>query len=86
VALENAARAAYRLGRVEQAAGLYRRLAELDPGQAGPWKTLGALRLYELSDPAGARRAFERALAVESDPAERARLEELLAEIAAPPG
>ena len=80
-ALENAAQAAYQLRRFPQAAGLYRRLADLDPARPGPWKTLGAIQLYDLHDPAAARASFQRALAVETDAAERAQIEGLLAEL-----
>ncbi|MEM7482176.1 MAG: sulfatase-like hydrolase/transferase [Acidobacteriota bacterium] len=80
-ALENAALAAYRLRRPARAATLYRRLAEVSPGNSAPWKTLGAIQLYELADPAAARSSFERALALERDPAQRAELEALLAEL-----
>lgn len=80
-ALENAARAAYRLGRPAEAAALYRRLAELDPARPGPWKTLGAIQLHQLGDRAAARESFRRALEVETDPADRRELEELLGEL-----
>ena len=82
VALENAAQAAYHLGRVDQAVDLYRRLADLDPKRSGPWKTLGAIQLNDLEDPVGARASFQRALAVETDPAERSQIQELLGELA----
>ena len=79
IAVENAAQAAYRLGRFPKAAGLYRRLADLDPACPDPWKTLGAIQLYDLHDPAAARASFQRALAVEIDAAERAQIEALFA-------
>jgi tetratricopeptide (TPR) repeat protein len=79
--LENASQAAYHLGRLADAVALYRRVADLDPSQPGPWKTLGAVQLYGLGDGAAARESFQRALAVETDPADRAELAALLAEI-----
>ncbi|MEM7052394.1 MAG: sulfatase-like hydrolase/transferase [Acidobacteriota bacterium] len=80
-ALENAARAAYHLRRPRRAADLYRRLAERTPGRSDPWKTLGAIQLNDLNDLRAARQSFERALAVERDPVQRAELSELLAEL-----
>jgi len=81
IPLENAARAAYRLGRHREAAQLYEQLLRLQPGRGDLWKTAGALYLYELDDDADALRCLRRALALESDPAERQKIEELLGEI-----
>jgi tetratricopeptide (TPR) repeat protein len=80
-ALGNAARAAYLLGDARRAAALYTRLVTLEPGGLEAWKTLGAIQLYELGDVAGARSSFTRALALETDPAERRELEEILEEL-----
>jgi tetratricopeptide (TPR) repeat protein len=81
VPLENAARAAYSLGRHREAVQLYEQLLRLQPGRGDLWKTAGALYLYELDDDADALRCLRRALALESDPAERQKIEELLGEI-----
>lgn len=78
VPLENAARAAYRLGQKRAAAQLYEQLLRLESGRGDLWKTLGAIYLYDLEDAAAARVAFARALSLESDPAERRKLEALL--------
>ncbi len=82
--IENAARAVYQLGRLRDAAASYETLARLVPGRSDVWKTLVALHL-ELGAGADAERCARAALRVESDPAERARLEELLASLAAAP-
>lgn len=79
VPLENAARASFQLGQVRAAAQLYEQLLRLVPSRGDLWKSLGAIRLESLGEPAGAREAFRRALALESDPRERRRLEEILA-------
>ncbi|HEX4952787.1 MAG TPA: sulfatase-like hydrolase/transferase [Thermoanaerobaculia bacterium] len=81
VPLENAARAAYQLGRKRESAQLYEELLRLAEERVDLWKTLGALYLYELGEPERAASAFRRAFAKESDPAERAKLQALLAEL-----
>ncbi len=78
MALENAALAAYHLGRPREAAQTYESLLRIAPARGDLWKTLGALYLEELDEPGEAERCFRRALLLESDPAERAKLEELL--------
>jgi arylsulfatase A-like enzyme/Flp pilus assembly protein TadD len=79
VPLENAARAAYHLGRAREAAQSYEALLRIAPERGELWKTLGALYLHELGERAEAERCFRRALLLEHDPAERAKLEQLLA-------
>jgi tetratricopeptide (TPR) repeat protein len=81
VPLENAARAAYRLGRLRESVQLYEELLRLQPGRGDLWKTAGALYFYELKDKADAERCFRRALTLETDPGERERIEETLDEI-----
>ena len=81
VPLENAARAAYRLGRHRESVQLYEQLLRLQPGRGDLWKTAGALYLYELKDKTDAERCFRRALTLETDPGERQRIEEALVEI-----
>lgn len=76
--LENAARAAFALGRAREAAIFYETLLRLAPERGDLWKTLGAVYLEALDDGAGAARAFREALRLERDPGERARLEALL--------
>jgi tetratricopeptide (TPR) repeat protein len=80
VALENAALAAYHLGRAREAAQTYETLVRLAPDRADLWKTLGALYLEELGERGEAARCFRRALQLERDPVERVKLEELLRE------
>ncbi len=82
--LESSARAQFQLGRLREAAMSYETLARLAPSRADVWKTLVALYL-ELNAGADVERAARQALRVEADPAERARLEELLAELTAAP-
>jgi arylsulfatase A-like enzyme/Flp pilus assembly protein TadD len=81
VALENAGRAAFRLGRVREAAISWETLVRLRPDRVDAWKTLGSISL-ELGDRARAVEAFRAALRLESDPAERALLEKAVAELA----
>jgi len=81
VPLENAARAAYRLHRPREAIQLYDQLLRLAPGRLDLWKTAGAIYLYELEDKMAALRCFRRALSLESDPGERAKLEALVREL-----
>jgi choline-sulfatase len=78
VALENAARAAFLLGRGREAAQTYEALLRLAPERGDAWKTLGSLYLEVLGEPAEAERCFRRALQLERDPAERDKLEGLL--------
>jgi choline-sulfatase len=82
VPLENAAHAAFALGQARLAAQLYEQTLRLAPGRGDLWKTLGAIYLEALAEPAAASQAFRRALAVEIDPRERAKLEAVLAELA----
>lgn len=79
--LENAARAAYQLGRFREAEQTYAALVRLRPERGDAWKTLGAIELYQLQDRAAARRSFREALRLETDPAERAALERLVREL-----
>jgi tetratricopeptide (TPR) repeat protein len=81
VPLENAARAAYRLGRLREAVQLYEQLLRIQPNRGDLWKTAGALYFYELKDKSDAERCFRRALTLETDPAERDRIEQALDEI-----
>ncbi len=76
--LENAAKAAYALGRLDEAVSLYLRLATVRPRDPGPWKTVGAIRLHRLHDRLGAMEAFRHALTLERDPGERHKLTDLL--------
>ena len=66
-----------------EAALAYETLARLTPARADVWKTLVALYL-ETGAVAEVERCAREALRLESDPADRARLEELLAGLAAP--
>lgn len=81
VPLEGAARAAYQLGRPRESVQHYETLLQIAPNRADLWKTAGALYHFELGDRAAALRCFRRALTLEIDPAERARLEELVREL-----
>lgn len=80
VALENAARAAFALGRPREALVDYESLVRLGAGRADWWKTLGALAM-QTGDRERAREAFRAALRSELDPAERAALERLIREL-----
>lgn len=82
VPLENAARASFALGRAAEAAIFYESLLRLAPERGDLWKTLGAIYLEALDDTGGAARAFREAHRREADPAERARLEAVLAALA----
>ncbi|MEO8274856.1 MAG: sulfatase-like hydrolase/transferase [Thermoanaerobaculia bacterium] len=75
--LENAARAAFELGRLRDAAAGYEAVALLAPDRVEIWKTLVALYV-ELGAVADIDRCARRALRLESDAGERVRLEELL--------
>lgn len=79
--VENAARAAYQLGRIREAAQFYEQILRLAPSRGDLWKTLGAIYLYELSEKQNADRCFRRALTLEQNPAEREKLELALREI-----
>jgi arylsulfatase A-like enzyme/Flp pilus assembly protein TadD len=79
-AIENAGRAAFALGRSREALIHYETLARLAPGRGDVWKTIGSLAL-EAGDRDRADFAFRAALRLEADPAERAALERLLAEL-----
>jgi arylsulfatase A-like enzyme/Flp pilus assembly protein TadD len=81
VPLENAARAAYRMGRLRESVQFYEQLLRIQPGRSDLWKTTGALYFYELKDKDDAERCFRRALTLETDPAERERIEQALEEI-----
>jgi arylsulfatase A-like enzyme/Flp pilus assembly protein TadD len=80
VAAENGARAAYSLGRTREAAETYAQILRVAPERGDLWKTLGAIYRYELGERQEAERCFRRALALEVDPQERARLEAALRE------
>ena len=80
VALENAARAAFALGRPREALITYESLVRLEPGRADLWKTLGALAM-QTGDRERALEAFRAALRAELDPFERAALERLILEL-----
>ncbi len=81
IPLENGARAAYQLHRPREAVELYDRLLRLAPSRLDLWKTAGAIYLYDLDDKAAALRCFRHALALETDAAERAKLESLVREL-----
>jgi tetratricopeptide (TPR) repeat protein len=80
-ALEGLGKIHYAAGEYREAAGFYGRAVEVAPSAALA-KTLGAIRLYQLDDRAGARTAFERALALTlpGDP-DAATLRSLIAEL-----
>ena len=79
--LANAAHAAYELGQKQAAVQMYEQLLRLAPDRLADWKTLGAIYLYDLEDAPRATEAFRRALALEADPQERAKLTALLSEL-----
>jgi choline-sulfatase len=81
VPLEGAARASYQLGRHREAVQLYEHLLRLQPDRLDLWKTAGAIYFYDLQDRPSAERCFRRALTLEIDPRERAKLEGLLREM-----
>ena len=80
LALENAARAAYRLQQYADSAALYERLAVLDP-TSQTWRTLGAIYLSDLGDRANSLRCFREALRLEIDPAIREQIREIVVEL-----
>ncbi|HEV7667446.1 MAG TPA: sulfatase-like hydrolase/transferase [Thermoanaerobaculia bacterium] len=79
--IENAAHAAYQLGRTREAAQFYEQILRLAPSRGDLWKTLGAIYLYELNEKQNADRCFRRALTLEQNPEEREKLEQALQEI-----
>jgi choline-sulfatase len=81
VPLENAARTAFDLKRFRDSALLYEQLLRLQPNRPDLWKTAGAIYLEELDDHPSALRCFRRALLLESDVAEKAKLEALVKEL-----
>ncbi len=81
VPLENAARTAYDLKRFRDSALLYEQLLRIAPNRGDLWKTEGAIYLYELEDRDAALRCFRRALLLETDAGEKAKLEGLVREL-----
>ncbi len=81
VPLENAARTAYDLKRFRDASQIYEQLLRLAPDRGDLWKTEGAIYLYDLEDRPAALRCFRRALLLERDPGEHAKLEALVKEL-----
>jgi tetratricopeptide (TPR) repeat protein len=81
VPLENAARATYQLSRFRESAELYEQLLQIAPGRLDLLKTLGSVYLYDLDDRPAALAVFRRALARESDPEEKEKLQELITEL-----
>ncbi|HEY4587662.1 MAG TPA: hypothetical protein VII86_00455, partial [Thermoanaerobaculia bacterium] len=81
VPLENAARTAYDLKRYRDASLLYEQLLRIAPSRGDLWKTEGAIYLYDLEDRNEALRCFRRALLLETDPGEKAKLEGLVKEL-----
>ncbi len=78
-----AGRLAFAAGDARRAEALYARALELAPTVATA-RTLGAIRLDALDDPAGALAAFRRALELARGGPEARELEELLRELEAP--
>jgi len=81
VPLENAAHAAFELGRSKEAAILYEELLRLVPGRLDAWKVLGTIYLDKLGDRPEALRCFRRALILETDGGEKAKLEGLIKDL-----
>ncbi|HEX3528658.1 MAG TPA: sulfatase-like hydrolase/transferase [Thermoanaerobaculia bacterium] len=81
VPLENAAKAAYRLGQPREAVQFYEQLLRLQPNRGDIWKTAGALYLYEVKDNTDALRCFRRALILETNPAEKQKLEAVIGDL-----
>ena len=79
--LENAARTAYDLKRYRDASLLYEQLLRIAPSRGDLWKTEGAIYLYDLEDRNEALRCFRRAILLETDPGEKAKLEGLVKEL-----
>jgi tetratricopeptide (TPR) repeat protein len=72
---------AYDLKRFRDASLLYEQLLRIAPNRSDLWKTEGAIYLYELEDRDAALRCFRRALLLEPDPGEKAKLEGLVKEL-----
>jgi arylsulfatase A-like enzyme/DNA-binding SARP family transcriptional activator len=83
-AAENVARALYQLGRAKEALFAYQALLRLAPARLDVWKTVGALALAA-DEPGTALEAFRAALRLETDAAERAALEAVIAELTSAP-
>ncbi len=81
VPLENAARTAFDLKRFRDASLVYEQLLRLQPNRGDLWKTEGAIYLEELDDRTDALRCFRRALLLETDGGEKAKLEALVREL-----
>jgi choline-sulfatase len=81
VPLENAARTAFDLKRFRDASLVYEQLLRLQPNRGDLWKTTGAIYLEELDDRSDALRCFRRALLLETDGGEKAKLEALVKEL-----
>ncbi len=81
VAIDNAAHAAFDLGQFHESAYLYEQLLRLAPNRIDGWKVLGTLYAERLKEPTNAVRCFRRALLLETDNAEKAKLESLIKEI-----
>jgi choline-sulfatase len=81
VPLENAARTAFDLKRFRDASLVYEQLLRLQPNRGDLWKTAGAIYLEELDDRSDALRCFRRALLLETDGGEKAKLEALVKEL-----
>ena len=80
VPVENAAHAAFQLDRLKESAQLYEEALRRAPDRGDLWKTLGSLYL-NLDDRPDALRAFARALPLETDAGERAKLEDVIREL-----
>jgi arylsulfatase A-like enzyme/Flp pilus assembly protein TadD len=78
LALENAARVSYQLGRDADAVRLYEELAKLAPSSE-TWRTLGAIYLSRLGDRVNSLRCFRAALPLELDPAVREEIRRIIA-------
>jgi len=61
-------------GRVQEAAGAYRRAIELDDGFPDPLRNLGVVEAYHLGRPAGAVEAWERYLRLQPDDPQAGRI------------
>ncbi len=73
-----AASLAVTLERYKDAAQHYEHLAQLTPDQPAVWGLLGSLYLERLHNPTRGRQCFEQALALETDPARKAKIQALL--------
>jgi choline-sulfatase len=81
-ALGNLGSIAYAQGRIDDALARFRAAANASPGDSKFPKQIAAILLNDRHDPAGALAAFRAALAVEKDPGERKKLEEIIGELA----